>query len=189
MGRPHYHAIIFGLELNDLEYYKENNGNKLYTSEFLTDTWGRGHVTIGQVTFESSSYVARYIMDKITGEQAEYHYYTRTDYATGEFIELHPEFIRMSNRPGIASEWYEKYKNDIYNNDEGTVIIRGGIKTTPPRYYEEKYHEEEPDKLHIIKQRRKLKAEANKKDNTNIRLKTKEIIFNRKIKSLIRTLE
>jgi len=71
----------------------------------------------GDVTFESSAYVARYITKKINGDNAKEHYQGK-----------HPEFIRMSNRPGIATSWYNKYKSDIYKpGTDGKAIIRGGL--------------------------------------------------------------
>lgn len=189
IGRPHYHAIIYGLKLNDRNYYTNHNGNNLYTSKYLNKVWSHGNVIIGDVTFESCAYVARYILKKITGESADAHYYIQSDPATGQDISYNKEFVRMSNRPGIATDWYNKYSNDIYNNDEGTVKIRNGIQSTPPRFYEEKFNKENPLRHQKIKTRRKEKAILNQEDNTTDRLLVKEKIFNRKIKSLTRTLE
>ena len=48
-GRPHYHAIIFGLSLNDLRAFSINKfGDPLYRSPFLSDIWSNGFVTIGK---------------------------------------------------------------------------------------------------------------------------------------------
>ena len=66
-ARPHYHACIFGCDFADREYYKTTAaGYKLYTSETLAEIWQLGHATIGDVTFQSAAYVARYIMQKRT---------------------------------------------------------------------------------------------------------------------------
>jgi hypothetical protein len=81
IGRPHYHSILYGLRLDDREFYTVHNGNKLYTSNYLTEKWGKGNVLIGDVTFESCAYVARYILKKVTGEKAEEHYYIEHDHA------------------------------------------------------------------------------------------------------------
>ena len=45
-----------------------------------------------------------------------------------------PEFITMSRRPGIGHRWIEMYKSDVYPYDE--VVIRGGKRCKPPRYYD-----------------------------------------------------
>ena len=176
LGRPHYHAIIFGLELEDKVYFDNDNGNNTYTSNYLEKIWNNGNVIIGDVTFESSAYVARYITKKINGDNAKEHYQGK-----------HPEFIRMSNRPGIATSWYNKYKSDIYKpGTDGKAIIRGGIETTPPRFYENKYDNENPEHLKQIKIRRKIEAEKNAENTTISRLKTREIIHKRSISKLTR---
>lgn len=53
-GRPHYHAIIFGIGPNDYD--------------MIDESWGLGLVHIGTVTRESAQYVASYIHDKLTGD-------------------------------------------------------------------------------------------------------------------------
>ena len=69
--RPHYHAILFGVDFaHDRKLWSQKDGMKLFTSESLEKLWPYGFCTIGQVTFESCAYVARYIMKKQTGEKA-----------------------------------------------------------------------------------------------------------------------
>ena len=72
--RPHYHACLFGVEFEDKELHRVRRGIPLYKSETLNKLWKLGFCTIGDVTFESAAYVARYIMKKVTGEKAEEHY-------------------------------------------------------------------------------------------------------------------
>ena len=63
--RPHYHAIVFGLELDDLVHYKTQYlGDQrvdYYTSEFINSCWydfdlnkSRGYVVIGDVTYRAT---------------------------------------------------------------------------------------------------------------------------------------
>ena len=74
-GRPHYHAILFGIDFwDDQVLVEEKNDNPYYISAELAQLWPFGQHRIGEVTFESSAYVARYIMKKITGKQAPEHY-------------------------------------------------------------------------------------------------------------------
>ena len=105
--RPHHHVIIFGLDFHDKELAEiANTKNPLYTSNILSILWPFGLHRIGSVTFESTAYVARYVLKKITGEEAENHYQGRL-----------PEYVTMSRRPGIAYGWIEKYKDDVYPHD------------------------------------------------------------------------
>ncbi|MEK9780954.1 MAG: replication initiation protein [Gammaproteobacteria bacterium] len=145
--RPHYHALIFGYEFPDRYLWQTRNKQKYYRSEELEKLWPYGHVVIGEVTFTSCAYVARYIMKKQKGKNAETHYHNPT---TGEVI--NPEYCTMSRKPGIGYEWFEKYKTDVYPND---YCIINGKKIRPPRYYDNLLSEEE---LEEIKNKRKENA-------------------------------
>lgn len=192
--RPHYHAIIFGLKLDDLTYYRTTrDGFKLYNSKVIDEIWTHGHCTIGAVTFESCAYVARYIMKKQLGKGAEDHY-LKIDKSTGEILsDRTPEYTVMSNRPGIGKKWFDKFKSDIYQaGTDGKVIIRGGTLCQPPRYYEDKYELESKAneaQIKAIKILRRLKAMARELDNTPARLKVKEQIKIAQAKSLKRSLK
>lgn len=132
--RPHYHACLFGVFFSDRQFLATlPSGSTVYTSPTLERLWPHGFSSIGDVTFESAAYVARYICKKVTGPTAPAHY-TRVCPDTGEVFHVKPEFSRMSLKPGIGATWYAKYKADIFPRDH--VTIRGGIKTKVPRYYD-----------------------------------------------------
>lgn len=145
--RPHYHAIIFGHDFKDKKLWSERDGNKLFTSEALQELWPYGFSTIGEVTFQSAAYVARYIMKKHTGEGAE-DYYLRWDPLTGEGRGVEPEYCTMSRMPGIGRTWLEKYKTDVYPHD---YVIINNHAVKPPRYYDNLLPEKE---LKELKERR-----------------------------------
>lgn len=63
-NRPHYHAILFGYRPDDPELFSTSGETKLYASPSLRNTWGMGHCTFGDATFETAAYVARYITKK-----------------------------------------------------------------------------------------------------------------------------
>lgn len=64
-GRSHYHSLIFGFDFPDKEFYKFNKlGQPLYRSPTLDKLWGKGICIIGEVTYQSAGYVARYCMKK-----------------------------------------------------------------------------------------------------------------------------
>ena len=147
-GRPHYHAIIFNCNFNDR---KQIPGQKnLSTSEQLKRLWGKGHVSIGDVTFQSASYVAGYVQKKINGKQKEEHY-RRVDPSTGETWVLQQEYATMSRRPGIAGLWFAKHKKDVYPSDN---IHINGKEMRPPKYYDNLFKEQEPEQMDIIKKKR-----------------------------------
>src|SRR6185436_16893236 len=119
LGRPHYHALLFNYDFDDKRFFSQRGGNSVYTSDKLSRLWGNGFSVIGEVTFDSAAYVARYVMKKVTGVRAEEHYQGRR-----------PEYTTMSRRPGIGKGWYEKFKTDVYPRDR--VVVRG-VHTRPPR--------------------------------------------------------
>ena len=142
-ARPHYHAIIFNLNIPDLKVHTIKDGNPYYISEWLKKIWGHGNILISKVNWDTCAYVARYMQKKIKGKSAKdvYHKLGRV-----------PEFSRMSNKGGIGQSYYENHKDEIYALDE--IILANGQKIKPPRYYDKLYDLEKPEELDIIKTKR-----------------------------------
>lgn len=195
LGRPHYHAILFGITFDDLEEYKKTkSGELIYKSETLNKIWGKGFCSVGQVTFESCAYVARYIMKKITGENAEQHYQKPTgiDKTTGEVLTtpVKPEYITMSRNPAIAKEWAEKYLTDISKNDSILLQRKGkAFETQPPRYFLKLLEKEDPIKYEILKAKRRIKKQQNREENSDERSLIKERLKQIQTKNLTREFE
>lgn len=170
LGRPHYHAIIFGYRFPDMELWKKSKtGHDLMMSEKLNQLWPYGNANIGQVNFESCAYVARYVTKKINGDLAEDHY-IRVDPCTGELYKLEPEYCTQSRRPGIGKSWYDKFKKDL--QIDGRIYERGH-KMNMPKYYEKMMKDENPHCLESIKASREKFALDNFLDNTEKRLAVK----------------
>lgn len=183
MGRPHYHACIFGHDFDDKYLFFTRGGEKFYRSETLEKLWPHGNCLIADVTFQSAAYVARYIMKKINGEQADQHYMS-FDTSTGEVVRLQkPEYTTMSN--GIGENFYEKYKDEIFQHDS---VLVNGKEMRIPRYYNTKYEIENPEKFAEIKKQRQLRGKKMAFDNTPERLNVKETIQLHKLKQLKRPL-
>jgi len=185
-ARPHYHACIFNFDFPDKELWKQPRGTKLYTSASLGRLWPWGFSTIGDVTFESAAYVARYITKKITGHDAISHY-NSLDPVTGEIIaERIPEYITMSLKPGIGKNWIQNYHADVYPKDE--VIMRER-KLKPPKYYDKIYDQYDPLQFQKIKAKRISLAKENEHNNTPDRLAVRERIKELANKQLKRSYE
>lgn len=168
--RPHFHACLFNYQFPDKKYYKKTNSkSKLYTSDLLTNLWQKGFASIGNVTFESASYIARYIISKQTGKNSA-RYYEHID-ADGVITDLRPEYNRMSLRPAIAKEWLQKYQSDVY--PEGVLLVRNQ-KTKPPKYYDKLFKEANLAAYEDMKKQRQLQAREYLDDNTPLRLQAKE---------------
>lgn len=180
-GRPHYHACLFGIDLADkLLEHRTDQDFKLYTSATIRELWPHGNHLIGELTWESAAYTARYIMKKITGNRAP-EAYQRLDHETGEILQILPEYNDMSRRPGVALPWLNKYMTDVYPLDK--VIVRGK-KTNPPRYYDKQYQKLENNELEQLKFERQVNAKLHWEDQTDERLKKAEQVTQRRIQSL-----
>jgi len=184
--RPHYHALLFGVDFPDKTPFKKSaDGSDIYHSELLQRLWPQGFCTTGAVTFESAAYVARYVMKKITGAQAEKHY-ERIDEETGEVHRLLPEYTTMSLKPAIAKGWYERFKTDAYPSD--FVVLRGR-KMKPPKYYDRLLELEDPEARAALKVRREEEALLRQGDSTTARLKIREEVKLAQIASLKRGID
>jgi len=182
-GRPHFHACLFGYNFSDRQHFGGTPDAPLYTSASLDKLWKKGFTTIGEVTFESAAYIARYQMKKITGEQARTHYATDVDTETGELKMRQPEYNQMSRKPGIGANWLRLYWKDV---KDGKVVINGK-EGTLPRYYK-KYFRNTDAKDEMDYEADKL-ARRTYKDRTEDRLRVKERVSHENIKRLQRTLK
>lgn len=183
--RPHYHIAIYGEDFGvDRVLWKHaKSGNKLYRSQTLARLWPHGDADIGELTFESAAYIARYIMKKITGTMAADHY--RRQDELGADYWLTPEFNVMSRRPGLAKTWFLKYVKDVYPTDQ---VISRGKPAKPPRYYDKLLEQLAPYEHAVIKAAREA-APRNPEDQTPERLAAREIVTLARLKTTSRSLE
>lgn len=168
--RPHYHAILFGVDFADKKKHSNNHqGDTIYRSDTLNNVWGLGHCTTGNVTKASCEYVARYTMKKINGKMAEEHYQGRK-----------PEFATMSLKPGIGHDFYHKYKTNLLTRD---FVTTKGKQAPVPKYYDRLTEKENPEKLRELKIKRIQRAlrPENKAENTDERLAVRKIVKQAKI--------
>lgn len=146
-GRPHYHMVLYG---HDLRFTKQSyeirgleakSGQKLYGHHAVDDAWGLGNVRIGGVTEASIAYVAGYVVKK-AAKEARYLREDLEDPETGELVDGN-EFLLMSRRPGIGSDWYEKHKRELLRGD-GTIAWAGN-RCRLPDYYLSRLREDAPE--------------------------------------------
>lgn len=174
-GRPHYHALLFGCNFPDRVFCKKTrSGSRLFTSDILSELWPYGFSSIGDLTFESAAYCARYSVKKITGKAAVKHYGG-----------LEPEFALMSRGKlgGIGKPWFDKYASDVYPTDE--VVFRGK-KSKPPRYYDKLLEKSNVDLYRRIKD---FRYENRKEEDTPERLAVRARVHELKAMKLIRSFD
>jgi len=175
-GRPHHHACLFNFDFPDKELKRKTPaGCYVYTSKILEELWPHGIHEIGDVTYQSAAYVARYIMKKMGGWRAK-------DY----YQEKKPEYVTMSRNPGIAAEWFNQFHSDVYPAD--AVTMESGVKCLPPKFYDYQLEKRDPDLLATLKKKRVEKAKADI-NNTPERLAARREILQRRLARLKRGYE
>lgn len=118
--RPHYHVALFGVSPDE--------------SELVKETWGLGHVYLGELTLKSSQYIAGYVTKKMTNPKDE------------RLRGLHPEFARMSLRPGIGAHSMDEVARAIKTlpyelDDVPGQLMHGSTKMPLGRYLRRKLRE------------------------------------------------
>lgn len=125
-GRPHYHMILYGWNfIDDRKHHASNDGHPLYVSPILDRLWNMGHCVIGDVTFDSISYVVDYSIKKLNGKMGQERY---------EGAGINPPFGLMSRNPAIGRRWVEDNLDEIVRHDN--IIVNGAFQQLP-KYYDE----------------------------------------------------
>lgn len=129
-GRAHYHILIFNYRPKDM-YFWRNSKNprmrcKLFRSPTIEKLWTYGQSEIGNVSFSSAAYVARYVVKKNKKK-------LELEKELGRF---HEKSICVSN--GIGLTYLRENFREMYAKDEISYRTRkGDIRTmTPPKYYD-----------------------------------------------------
>lgn len=155
--RPHYHAILYNIKIDDLKPYKQNKqGDMLYTSKKIQDIWGKGFVIIGEMSYSSACYVARYCQKKA---------YINEDTIYDMIGAPQKEFIRMSRMPGLGYLYWQQNKELIKKQNGILVKTKDSVKLKPiPRYFMKLWEKENMSEFDIKKYKNKKKSIETKKE-------------------------
>lgn len=97
-GRPHYHYALFGFP--SCPFFRSDYRRvrfepcKCSVCSFISNVWGKGIIVNARLEMDSAQYIAGYTLKKLTSD--------KTEFQQGILQGRHPEFVRMSNRPGIG---------------------------------------------------------------------------------------
>lgn len=191
--RPHYHIAAFNIDTTvwgDIKQIGSNHqGDAIWTSEKIEKIWGKGFITIGDLTPQSAAYIARYMLKKQKGEKKTWYY---------ESQGIISEYTSSSLKPGISKQWYEKHKETYWLTDKLYIPKRNSKPQTvrTPAYFDRQLDKENPEKLKEIKEHRKQAAEKArrlKQSKTTLseedQLKTEKENKEASAKKLIRCIE
>ena len=104
--RPHYHIILFGVDFSQDRLFlkRDKRGNVLYYSPVLMKLWKNGFHSIGDLSFESAKYCAKY-MQKFN------------------FVDGKKSFTLQSRKPAIGYNYAISHKEEICKT--GKVYVNG----------------------------------------------------------------
>lgn len=114
-GRPHFHVILFGV-------------SRLFDSEKIYQAWGHGFVDVGDVTPRSCAYVCGYLVKK-----------DKRRWGSGVLQGRHPEYVRMSLKPGIGSCAIDSISKQLMDRGASSAVAFVGDVPSEVRIAGKKY--------------------------------------------------
>lgn len=124
--RPHYHVAVFGYPscLRGGTKRKYALSGPLQwsiccpTCRLVGETWGLGDVHLGNLVTESAQYLAGYVTKKMTSKYDD------------RLYGRHPEFARMSLRPGIGADFVHEVASSLleFNLEESQADVPSALR-------------------------------------------------------------
>lgn len=169
--RPHYHALLFGEDFRPWKWVgRSGSGEDYFTNVRLSELWKSGRCVVQPLVGATVGYCTRYIVGKVTGDDADAHYGGRK-----------PEYCAVSK--GVGKGFHREYGERIAAQD---FVVIEGTKTRMPRYYDKlakKNLSIDVDSIEFARQERAKLALA---DNTPERRAVREIVHKARVSSLKR---
>lgn len=145
--RPHYHIILFNFFPSDSEIVAPGPyGGFYYRSKELQKLWKFGFVSVGDLSYNSCAYVARYCNKKIKDIGV---------------LRENPEFSFMSRRPGIGEQYFKDHYDSLVATDKIYAAIGGKFSFSSFRYFDKLIERVDPEKLQDLKEKRIASGELN----------------------------
>jgi len=172
--RPQYHALLFGLDIPDrVKSNSVYSRHDVYESGCLSQLWGKGFVSIGEVTHESARYCAGYVQKRVSAELEAERYSWVTRY--GEAVVRKQPYGKMSLRPGIGAGWLEKYRTDVVNHG---AVFQNQFRKKVPRYFGKLLEKIDPVAAEALEANviQRAKEFTDPENNTHERLQVRETV-------------
>lgn len=129
--RPHYHLALFGYPTCERgnTAFNPRSGKCCVWCDLLQSQWPMGRIFIGELNEQTAAYVAQYVTKKLTAHD---------DPRLGD---RHPEFARMSNRPGIGGDFADEIASTLMEHgldetlEDVPIALRHGARELPLGQY------------------------------------------------------
>lgn len=123
--RPHYHAVVFGVDMLSLDWQPElvswKDGHPVYCSRLLGKVWTYGYNVVGSVTNDSIRYVAKYVAKDVAESCAVPEFYLASiGLGRSMFVEATRRGRQWDYR--FSPQFEQAYKNGF------TVLPNSGIR-------------------------------------------------------------
>lgn len=188
--RPHYHIILFGLGLDDLENLQPVGFNELrqevYHSDLIARHWPYGFVSVGDVSWKSCAYVSRYVTKKALEPSNQ---------DLLDMLGKNHMFSLMSRRPGIGKPYLDAHPDCLDYLSIYVSTKDGSKKINIPRYFVNQLESTNKEKYDSIIAQRALYAQNSmysKLNQTDLELSdyllVEENAMLEKVKSLKRSI-
>lgn len=117
-GRPHYHALLFGVDLLSPEWEPyiatyDDKGNPVFSSKVLEKKWPFGFCTVSDITPGRCKYIAKYTMKQVGQENS----FTLKSPRLG----IHDFFI--ARRCGRKLNYSYRYSDSLQRLIDGNIHI------------------------------------------------------------------
>lgn len=120
-GRPHFHAIIFGLDFPDNTYSIRPDED----ASFILDAWDKGFIFVEPVNFERCKYLMKYLFKQETKE---------------DYLGREPPF-RLSSQ-GLGKSWLYENIDKVLSNPR--IRLFQTLTVGIPRYFLKKIKDRSP---------------------------------------------
>lgn len=128
--RPHFHAIVFGLHLDDLRFFSlSDRKSTLFTSKTIEDAWPNGLSVLGYADIGSIAYTAGYVEKKQNDP----------DWSS---YKVKP-FVVMSRKPAIGTLYILDKKESIISSNKVYGAFGKSHSAPVPRHFIRKLGEED----------------------------------------------
>lgn len=123
--RPHYHAALFGFPncRRGTSYFPRPGSRCCAVCDIVASTWQHGNILLAPLNEQTASYVAGYVTKKMTSKD------------DSRLNGRHPEFARMSLRPGIGHDALHEVASELIRYDLASpdvpLALRHGSKQLP----------------------------------------------------------
>lgn len=110
--RPHYHLAVFGYpSCGKGTTARNRRGSCCSVCDSVQQLWHYGHTYIGQLSPASAGYIAGYVTKKLTKPDDP------------RLNGRHPEFTRMSLRPGIGADFMDETASALLQHNLDARIV------------------------------------------------------------------